>query len=157
GSVTPAIAQVSTGEIFGKATDGTGAVLPGVSVTLSGPALIQSQTAVTSESGGYRFPRIPIGTYSLGFGLAGFKKVIRDGIVIQAGFNAEIDTKMEISTIQETVTVSGESPVVDTRSTAISASFNKEALDKIPSARDPWVILEQTPGVLMSGSNVGGN
>ena len=155
--VVPALAQVSTGEIFGKATDGTGAVLPGVTVTLSGPALIQPQTAVTSESGAYRFPRIPIGTYTVTFELAGFKKTIRDGIVIQAGFNAEIDTKMEISTVQETVTVSGESPVVDTRSTAISASFNKEALDKIPSARDPWVILEQTPGVLMSGSNVGGN
>jgi len=155
--VVPALAQVSTGEIFGKATDSTGAVLPGVTVTLSGSALIQPQTAITTESGAYRFPRIPIGNYSVAFELAGFKKTIRDGIVIQAGFNAEIDTKMEISTVQETVTVSGESPVVDTRSTAISASFNKEALDKIPSARDPWVILEQTPGVLMSGSNVGGN
>jgi TonB-dependent Receptor Plug Domain. len=153
----PALAQVSTGEIFGKATDGTGAVLPGVTVTLSGSALIQPQVAATTESGAYRFPRIPIGTYTVTFELTGFKKTIRDGVVIQAGFNAEIDTKMDISTVQETVTVSGESPVVDTRSTAISASFNKEALDKIPSARDPWVILEQTPGVLMSGSNVGGN
>ena len=155
--VVPALAQVSTGEIFGKATDGTGAVLPGVTVTLSGSALIQPQVATTTESGAYRFPRIPIGTYTVTFELTGFKKTIRDGVVIQAGFNAEIDTKMDISTVQETVTVSGESPVVDTRSTAISASFNKEALDKIPSARDPWVILEQTPGVLMSGSNVGGN
>ena len=155
--IAPALAQVSTGEIFGKASDSSGAVLPGVTVTLSGPALITSQTAITTESGAFRFPRIPIGTYAVTFELAGFKKNVRDGIVIQAGFNAEIDTKMDISTVQETVTVSGESPVVDTRSTAISASFNKEALDKIPSARDPWVILEQTPGVLMSGSNVGGN
>ena len=54
-------AQVSTGAIFGKATDGTGAVLPGVTVTLSGSALIQPQTAITTESGAYRFPRIPIG------------------------------------------------------------------------------------------------
>jgi len=65
--VLPALAQVSTGEIFGKATDGTGAVLPGVTVTLSGPALITSQTAVTTESGAYRFPRIPIGTYVVTF------------------------------------------------------------------------------------------
>src|SRR3954463_11449762 len=97
--IAPALAQVSTGEIFGKASDGTGAVLPGVTVTLSGAALIQPQTAITTESGAYRFPRIPIGTYTVTFELTGFKKTIRDGVVIQAGFNAEIDTKMDISTV----------------------------------------------------------
>src|SRR5437588_7723979 len=86
----PVAAQVSTGEIFGKATDSTGAVLPGATVTLSGPALIQPQVVVTAESGGYRFPTIPIGTYTVTFELAGFKKLVRTDIVIQAGFNAEI-------------------------------------------------------------------
>src|SRR6266511_4104954 len=104
-AVVPAGAQVSTGEIFGKVTDGTGAVLPGVTVMLSGPALIQPQTTITVETGAYRFPRIPIGTYAVSFELTGFKKTVREGIVIQAGFNAEIDAKMEISTVQETVTV----------------------------------------------------
>jgi hypothetical protein len=157
GHAATALAQVSTGQIFGKVTDSSGGVLPGVAVTIASPALIQPQTAVTSESGGYQFPRIPIGTYSITFDLTGFKKTVHNDVVIQAGFNAEIDIKLEISTLQETVTVTGESPVVDTRSTALAASFSKEALDKIPSARDPWVILEQTPGVMMSGSNVGGN
>src|SRR6185503_4216488 len=156
-SAGSALAQVSMGEVFGKVTDGTGAVLPGVTVTLSGPALIQPQTTVTAESGGYRFPRIPIGTYTVAFELTGFKKNVREGIIIQAGFNAEIDAKLEISTVQETVTVSGESPVVDTRSTTLSASFSKDALETIPTARDPWVILQQTPGMVMSGQNVGGN
>src|SRR5215471_4429849 len=156
-SAGSALAQVSMGEVFGKVTDGTGAVLPGVTVTLSGPALIQPQTTVTVESGAYRFPRIPIGTYSVAFELAGFKKSLREGIIIQAGFNAEIDAKLEISTVQETVTVSGESPVVDTRSTQIAASFSKDALETIPTARDPWVVLQQTPGMVMSGQNVGGN
>src|ERR1700730_5332571 len=127
-----AIAQVSTGEVFGKVTDGTGAVLPGVSVTLSGPSLIQPMAAVSSESGAYRFPSIPIGTYSVAFDIAGFKKYVRSDIIIQAGFNAEINVKLEISTVQETVTVTGESPVVDTKSTTVSASFTKEALDKTP-------------------------
>jgi hypothetical protein len=153
----PALSQVSTGEVFGKVTDGTGAVLPGVTVTLSGPALIQPQTTVTVESGAYRFPRIPIGTYAVTFELASFKKTIRDGIIIQAGFNAEIDARLDISTVQETVTVSGESPVVDTRSTTLSATFSREALETIPTARDPWVVLQQTPGMVMSGQNVGGN
>jgi len=148
---------VSTGEIFGKATDGTGAVLPGVSVTLSGTPLIQPIVAVTTETGAYRFPRIPIGSYLVAFEIAGFKKYVRADIIIQAGFNAEVNAKLDISTVQETVTVTGESPVVDTKSTTLSASFTKEALEKIPNARDPWVIIEQTPGMIMSGANVGGN
>jgi len=81
-------AQVSMGEVFGRVTDGTGAILPGVTVTLSGPALIQPQATVSVESGAYRFPRIPIGTYTVTFELAGFKKSVREGIIIQAGFNA---------------------------------------------------------------------
>ena len=153
----PAAAQVSTGEVFGKAADSTGAVLPGVSVTLSGSSLIQPIVAVTTETGAYRFPRIPIGTYTVSFEIAGFKKFVRSDVIIQAGFNAEINAKLEISTVQETVTVTGASPVVDTQSTTLSASFTKDALEKIPNARDPWVIIEQTPGMIMSGANVGGN
>src|SRR5262245_39874806 len=153
----PAAAQVSTGEIFGKAADGTGALLPGVSVTLSGSSLIQPIVAVTTETGAYRFPRIPIGIYTVSFELTGFKKFVRGDVIIQAGFNAEINAKLEISTVQETVTVTGASPVVDTQSTTLSASFTKDTLEKIPNARDPWVIIEQTPGMIMSGANVGGN
>src|SRR5579859_8009645 len=103
--VVPALAQVSQGEIFGKVTDSTGASLPGVTVTVSGPALIQPQTTTSVESGAYRFPRIPIGTYTVSFELPGFKRSVHEGVVITAGFNAEIDSRMEISTVQETVTV----------------------------------------------------
>jgi Carboxypeptidase regulatory-like domain len=152
-----AAAQVSTGEIFGKATDNTGAVLPGATITLSGASLIQPLVAVTSETGAFRFPRIPIGTYTVTFDLTGFKKHVRSDVIIQAGFNAEINAILEISTVQETVTVTGASPVVDTQSTTLSASFTKDTLEKIPNARDPWVIIEQTPGMIMSGANVGGN
>ena len=155
--VQSAAAQVSTGEIFGKATDGTGAVTPGVTVTLTGPALIQPIVETTTETGAYRFPRIPIGTYEITFELTGFKRYVRSDIIIQAGFNAEVNAKLELSTVQETVTVTGESPVVDTQSTTMAASFNKEMLESIPNARDPWVIIEQTPGMVMSGVNVGGN
>ena len=152
-----AAAQVSTGEIFGKATDTTGAVLPGATVTLTGASLIQPLVAVTTETGAFRFPRIPIGTYTLTFDLTGFKKHVRSDIIIQAGFNAEVNARLEISTVQETVTVTGASPVIDTQSTTLSASFTKDTLEKIPNARDPWVIIQQTPGMVMSGANVGGN
>ncbi len=153
----PAAAQVSTGEIFGKVADNTGAVLPGVTVTLTSPALIQPQSAVSQASGGFRFPNVPIGTYSVVFELPGFKKLVHENVVIQAGFNAEINPKLELSSVEETVTVSGESPVVDTRSTQLGSSFNQKALQEIPTARDPWEIIQQTAGITMTTENVGGN
>jgi hypothetical protein len=150
-------AAAQTQEVFGNVTDATGAALPGVTVTLTSPSLIQPQTTVTVDAGAYRFPNIPIGTYTVRFELSGFQRIVHEGVRVVTGFNAEINARLQISTVQETVTVSGESPVVDTKSTTTGATFSKEMLESIPTARDPWVILEQTPGVLMSGQNVGGN
>src|SRR5688572_24991443 len=79
-----ASAQTGTGEIFGKVTDTTGAVLPGATVTISGAALITPQTTGVSTSGSYRFPNLPIGLYSVTFELAGFKRMVRADVRIQA-------------------------------------------------------------------------
>jgi hypothetical protein len=152
----PAPAQVLTGEIFGKVTDQTDAVLPGASVTVAGPALIQPMHAVSADSGGFQFSRIPIGTYTVTFDLAGFGKVVREGIIVQAGRSVEVNIKLSLSTVQETVTITGASPVVDTRSTTLGLNFGKELLEAIPTARDPWVVIEQAPGLVMSANNVGG-
>jgi hypothetical protein len=156
-ATVPSAAQVQTGEIFGKVTDSTGAVLPGVTVTLESPALIRPQSVVTAVSGGYRIPNLPIGAYAVRFELAGFRSHLQQDVRVQAGFNAEISPKLELSTVQETVTVSGESPVVDTKQVSTGGSFNLDTLANIPSARDPWVILQMTPSVIMSGTNVGGS
>jgi hypothetical protein len=153
----PCVAQVETGEIAGRVTDNSGAVLPGVTVTVSGPALIQPQTAVTSDAGTYHFPRIPIGAYTVRFDLGGFKTVIREGIQITIGFAAQVNQQMEISTVQETITVTGESPIVDTKSTTARTSFDLDTLQNIPSARDPWVMLERVPNITMDRINVGGS
>ncbi|MDO8681314.1 MAG: carboxypeptidase-like regulatory domain-containing protein [Acidobacteriota bacterium] len=150
-------AQTQTGEIFGKVNDRTGAVLPGASVTISGDALIQPQSTSAAASGSYRFPNVPIGVYSVTFELAGFKRMVRTDVRIQAGFNAEVNARLELSSVEETVTVTGESPIIDTRSNTLGTNFGKELLEAIPSARDPWVILEQTPGMVMNVQNVGGN
>ncbi len=155
--VALASAQTQTGEIAGKVSDRTGAILPGVTVTITSPALIRPQTAVSAASGAYRFPNLPVGVYSVTFELAGFQRVVRADVRIQAGFNAEINAKLELSSVEETVTVTGESPIVDTKSNTLGTNFGKELLEAIPSARDPWVILEQTPGMVMSVQNVGGN
>ena len=154
---TQAGAQQQTGEIFGKVTDGSGAVLPGVAVTLTGPVLLQPLAAIASDTGTYQFPRLSIGTYSVKFELAGFKTIVREGIVVTVGFSAQVNALMAISSVQETVTVTGESPVVDTRNTGTKQTFTNELLQSIPSARDPWVILQQTAGIAMDRENIGGN
>src|SRR5512141_2302353 len=154
----PAISSAQqTGEIFGKVADTSGAVLPGVTVTLTSPVLIGSQTAATTETGSYRFPVLPIGVYTVRFELPGFKTFIREGVKVEIGFNAQINATLEVSAVQETVTVSGESPVIDTRDTSRTTRFNQESLQSIPSARDPWVIIEQSAGVAMDRQNVGGS
>ena len=150
-------AQQQTGEIFGKVTDGSGAVLPGVTVTLTGPVLLQPLTAIASDTGTYQFPRLSIGTYTVKFDLAGFKTIVKEGILVTVGFSAQVNAQMAISSVQETVTVTGESPVVDTRKTGTKQTFTNELLQTIPSARDPWVILQQTAGIAMDRENVGGN
>ncbi len=147
----------STGTIQGRAADSSGAVLPGVSVTASSPSMIGVQTQVTNENGSYRFPAVPPGVYSLSFELAGFSTVKRDGIQILLGFTAHINVDMAVATLQETVTVAGNSPVIDTTATRVQQNFKLEQLEAIPNGRDMWALLAATPGVVMSRIDVGGN
>src|SRR5690348_12921582 len=114
--VAPAYAQ-AIGAIHGTVTDNTGAVMPGVTVTVAGTGLQQPLVATTTQSGTYSFPNVPIGTYSVKFELSGFKTISREGIVLTSGFNAPVDAKMQIGGKEETVTVISESPLVDTKKT----------------------------------------
>src|SRR5881628_2582381 len=96
-----ASAQQQTGEIFGKVTDTSGAVLPGVTVTLTSPVLLQPLTAVTSETGTYQFPRLAIGSYTVKFELTGFKTIVNEGIQVTVSFSAPVNASMGLSTVQE--------------------------------------------------------
>src|SRR5919106_6805950 len=147
----------STGTIQGRVADAQGAVLPGVTVTATSPALIQPQTTVTSETGNYRFPAVPPGTYELTYELAGFNALKRSGISITLGFTANVNVELALATLQETVTVSGASPVIDTSATRIQQNFKMEQLQSIPNGRDMWALLAVTPAVQMSRIDVGGN
>jgi hypothetical protein len=153
----PAWAQSQTGEIFGKVTDQSGAVLPGVAVTLNSPVLLQPLTAVTSDTGTYQFPRLAVGLYDVKFELASFGTVIKKDIQVTVGFNANVSAQLSVSSMTEAVTVTGESPIVDTKQTGTKQTFTTEMLQSIPSARDPWVILQQTAGIAMDRENIGGN
>ena len=154
--VTGAAYAQSAGSIFGKVTDTSGGVMPGVTVTVSGPTLQQPLVTVTGSSGAYQFPVVPIGTFSVAFELDGFKKVSRPNIVITSGFNAPVDIKLEVGAMSEELTVSAAAPVVDTKKTTVGGTFTADILEKIPTARDPWQIINMTPGV-QAGLNVGGS
>jgi hypothetical protein len=160
-AAAPAFAQgggaSSTGTIQGRVTDAQGAVLPGVAVTATSAALIQPQTTVTSETGNYRFPAVPPGQYEVSYELAGFNTLRRSGIAITLGFTANVNVELALATLQETVTVSGASPVIDTSTTRVQQNFKMEQLQSIPNGRDMWALLAVTPSVQMGRIDVGGN
>jgi hypothetical protein len=147
----------STGTIQGRVTDTSGGVLPGVTVTAASPSMIGTQTQVSNENGLYRFPAVPPGVYNLTFELAGFSSVRREGIQISLGFTANVNAEMAVATLQETVTVTGASPVIDTTATRVQQNFKLEQLNSIPNGRDMWALLAATPGVVMSRIDVAGN
>ena len=146
-SASTAFAQVSatTGAINGKVTDNTGGVLPGVTVTASSPSMQGVRTDVTNESGEFRFPAVPPGTYSLVFELAGFGSVNREGLRVGLGFTATVNIELGVASLQETVTVSGQSPVVDISTTTTAENFGQERLAALPNARDFWPCWRPRP------------
>ena len=146
-----------TGEIYGKVTDSSGAVLPGATVTISGGPLLQPLAATTSESGTFRFPQLLVGEYNVKFDLPGFKTIVNNKIYVGINFNAQVNASMEVSSVQETVTVTSEAPIVDTKQDGTGTSFSKEFLQDIPSGRDPWVMLQRTAGISMDRENIGGS
>ena len=154
---THAQAQDFRGRINGTVTDNTGAVLPGVSVTATSPALIQPQMQVTGADGSYRFLALPPGVYDIGFELAGFQNIKREGIRVVINQTLTVDQQLNVATLQETVTVTGESPIVDTSTTAMGTNFTKELLTEIPNARDIWAAMSQAPGMQMTAYDVGGS
>ena len=153
----PTFAQEFRGRINGTVTDNTGAVLPGVTVTASSPALIQPQVQVTGADGGYRFLALPPGVYAIDFELTGFNTVKRSDVRVIINQTLTVDMQLQVATLQETVTVTGDSPIVDTSTTAMGTNFTKELLTEIPNARDIWAAMAQAPGIQMTAFDVGGS
>ena len=156
--VTPvARAQSQTGAITGEVTDTSGAVLPGVTISVSGDKLIGGvQTKVTDATGNYRFDRLPPGSYNIKFELQGFKTIDRQGIRITALFVATVSPKLEVGNVSETITVTGDSPTIDTKSNVQQTVMTQEILEGVPTGRDPWSLAKIIPGVQISTYDVGG-
>jgi hypothetical protein len=154
----PAVAQVQTGSILVKVTDEQGAVVPGVTATISGPALVSGQTSgVTDAAGVYRFPSLPPGTYSVKLELSGFQSILRPNIVVSVGQTTPVDLALTVAKVAETVTVTGESPVIDTTSANVSVTLSQQLLQSTPGGRDIWSLVEyKVPSLISSRPDVGG-
>jgi len=146
--------QTQTGTITGKVTDEAGAVLPGVTVTLTSPDMIGLRTVVTTERGYYHFIMLPVGIYDIKYELEGFGTVELKEIRITIGFIARV--AVTLSAVEETVIRTGESPVVDVESTTKETTFDQSQLDNLPTARDPWAIASGARGVQASKFSVAG-
>ena len=144
----PAYGQQSA-SIIGQVTDESGAILPGVTVTATSPALqVPAVVGLTDERGEYRLTPLPIGVYTVEYTLQGFQAVRHQDIRLTVGFTARIDVPMKVGALEETITVSGQAPVVDVTSTTATTQFTRETLEALPTSRNGIVsLLSQAPGV----------
>ncbi|MGH9257451.1 MAG: TonB-dependent receptor domain-containing protein, partial [Vicinamibacterales bacterium] len=148
-SAVPAFGQGTAASIIGQVTDQTGAVLPGVTVTATSPALqVPQVTAVTNDVGEYRLTPLPIGVYEVAYDLSGFSTVRRPDIRLTVGFIARIDMVLRIATVGETVTVSGAAPLVDVTTTSSGTQLTNEILQLSATSRNNMMsVLTLAPGV----------
>ena len=155
----PAMVLAQDAEIAGVVTDNTGGILPGVTVEASSPALIeQSRVVFTDSSGAYRVIALNPGDYTVTFSLPGFSTVIREGITLTATFSANVDATMNVGGIEETVTVSGESPLVDVATVTQTQALSTDVIDDLPTGRSFQNLGILVPGVSvpLSQQDVGG-
>lgn len=141
----PVLAQALVGTISGTIKDEQGAVLPGVTVTLTGKT--GSRTAVTDATGQYRFPALEPGAYAVSAELSGFSKAGRTSIQISPGNELSIDLTMKVSALQESITVTGEAPVVDVKSSATQNTISQSLLYSAPITRTAINVINYAPGV----------
>src|SRR6185436_937267 len=146
----------SNGTLKGVVKDASGAILPGVEVTLTDKATQRVQPTITSEIGAYVFPAVPPGQYSLAFELPGFKKLVRENITINVRDVATIDVNMEIGAVASEVTVSEEAPLIQTQSVALGRVVEQVLVTGVPlSSRNFTQILALSPGVASDVPNAG--
>src|SRR5579864_3895887 len=154
-ALVPAFAsgQQTTGVIAGQVHDATGGVLPGVTVEVASPALIEKVRSIVSDSDGlYRVVDLRPGAYTVTFTLAGFAKFVRENVQLTSGFTATVNAELKVSNLEETITVSGASPVVDLQNVTKQSVLSGNVLAEIPSGRVFSTVGKLIPGVDSSGA-----
>lgn len=149
-----AFAQTATGNVYGKAADSSGAVLPGASVTLAGEN--GTRSTVTGADGTFRFLNVDPGDYTVTVALQGFGTANRK-VNVQTGQSATLNVALTVGGQTETIEVTAEAPLVDVKKRGTSANLTQQDLTDMPTARDPWGIMNQVPGALVDRVNIAGN
>jgi hypothetical protein len=150
-----AFAQAS---ITGTVKDTSGAVLPGVTVEAASPVLIEKiRESVSDANGRFQIVDLRPGTYTVTFSLAGFNSVKRDGVALSGSSAINVDAELRVGSLEETITVTGEAPVVDVTSTTQQRVLSSEVIDALPSARNYFGLARMIPGTLGGGNDVGGS
>jgi hypothetical protein len=144
--------------VAGVVRDSSGGVLPGVTVEASSPALIEkARSAVTNEQGQYRVVDLRPGVYTVTFTLAGFRTVVRENITIESNFTAPINVELSVGAIEESVTVTGGSPVVDVQTSQRQSVVSQQLMDLLPTGRSAGLIAGTLPAVFSNSFDVGGS
>jgi hypothetical protein len=153
----PAVAHAQNASIAGVAKDASGAVLPGVTVEVSSPALIEkTRTAVTDGAGQYKIVSLLPGVYAVTFTLQGFSTYKRDGIEVTGGQTITVNGDMKVGAVAETITVTGETPLVDVQSATVQRVATKEVIDSIPTGRLGINIAALQPGMMLGATTGNG-
>jgi hypothetical protein len=143
----PTAVLAQEGTIAGTIRDAQDAVLPGVTVEATGPALIGTRTTVSDDRGQYRITNLPVGDYTVVFSLSGFQRLQRDNVVLTSGFTANVSPVLGVGSLQETVQVTAASPVVDVQNARQAVTFSGEQLQELPTSRNIVSLLGLTPGI----------
>jgi hypothetical protein len=144
--------------ITGTVRDVSGAAMPGVTVEAASPVLIEKVKAVVSDGGGnYRITDLRPGVYSVSFTLPGFSTYRREGLELPADFTATLNAELKVGALEETITVTGESPIVDVSSTSRVQVLSRDVLDAIPSGRTIYAMSQLVTGVALNTPDVGGS
>ena len=158
GFVTPAPAQEQTGNITGRAVDTSGGALPGVTVSTTSTNLIGgARTAVTDEQGVYRFTLLPGGIYTVSFNLTGFTNLNVAGVKLSAGSTMTINGKLDVASLQESITVTSQSPTIDLESSKVAVNWDQQKLDELPYSRSLTGLISLIPGLYATSLDVGGS
>lgn len=143
-------AQTSTGSIAGTVKDSTGAVLPGVTVEASSPALIEKvRSVVTDATGQYKIVELLPGAYAVTFTLPGFNTMKREGIQLTTGFTATVNADLAVGQVAETITVSGQTPVVDVQNVRQATVMTRDVVDTIPTGKEFQNLGTLVPGMIV--------
>src|SRR5262245_49725277 len=157
-SAPPAVGQQSTGTITGRAVDESSGALPGVLVSIASPQMIGgARTVNTDDQGVYRFTLLPAGTYTVTFTLSGFRTLNISSVSLSAGATMTINGRLELASVEETVTVVSQSPTIDLESAKLAVNWDQQKLDDLPYSRSLTGLVTMIPGLYATSYDVGGS